>query len=489
MSCAVGSERLGLDGVRRRLGLRAQGVGLRCRTDARERVQPPHDDADRHDGGAGGPQKRETLVLRSDEGISQRRRLVRRQLENHRPRLTAQQGAAKQQRAPECGGRTERVAGRERETREERLSGKQERREQHVHGKPRRATHERRDQDRRKAIPAIGNQSRGHDARKRARVRRQQRHERVTRQPETAQQPVHHEGRARKIARVLEQADQEEQQADLRQEDDRAGDAADDSLRDEIVHEAFRNHPARDLAEPGERRLDQIHRQGRERKERVEQPDHHAGKKQQTEHGMRERLVETLGQRVAAGSHRRRAAHAVFHDVFGPGRQIARHLSVPSERRPHAPRFLQQRFPSDARIPSRPDASSRHDRHDRTAEVRAQLRRVEAQAALLRQVNHVQRDDDGESVREKLAGENQIPREVARIDDDDHGVRLGVGAAAGQHVTRDASFRKIEAEPVETRQIDDVHDDVAADNRAADSARSSSCLESSTSWRAFRRVG
>ncbi len=109
-----------------------------------------------------------------------------------------------------------------------------------------------------------------------------------------------------------------------------------------------------------------------------------------------------------------------------------------------------------------------HDRHDRTAEVRAQLRRVEAQAAPLRKVDHVQRDDDGQAVREKLAGENQIAREVARVDDDDHGVRLGVGAAAGEHVAHDARFRQIQAEPVETRQIDDVHDDVTADNRAAD---------------------
>ncbi len=100
--------------------------------------------------------------------------------------------------------------------------------------------------------------------------------------------------------------------------------------------------------------------------------------------------------------------------------------------------------------------------------MRAQLRRIEAQAALLRKVNHVQRDDDGQAVGEKLAGENQIAREVARIDDDDHGIRLGVGSAASEHVARDARFRKIEAEPVEARQIDNVDRDVAADHRAAD---------------------
>ena len=66
----------------------------------------------------------------------------------------------------------------------------------------------------------------------------QQRHERVAGQPEPAQQPIHHERRPRQVAGVLEQADQEEQQADLRQEHRRAGDAADDAVGGQIADRA-----------------------------------------------------------------------------------------------------------------------------------------------------------------------------------------------------------------------------------------------------------
>ena len=48
-------------------------------------------------------------------------------------------------------------------------------------------------------------------------------HEGVPGQAEPAEQPIHHERRAGQVAGVLEQADQEEQQADLRQEHRGAG--------------------------------------------------------------------------------------------------------------------------------------------------------------------------------------------------------------------------------------------------------------------------
>ena len=130
----------------------------------------------------------------------------------------------------------EQVAADERERGEARPVGEDQAGQQHVHRQPRRAAHERRDEDRREAIAAIGNQPRAHDAGQRARVRREQRHERVARQAEAIQQPVHHERRAREVAGVLEQADEEEQQADLRQEHDRAGDAADDAVGQQVAN-------------------------------------------------------------------------------------------------------------------------------------------------------------------------------------------------------------------------------------------------------------
>ena len=196
----------------------------------RKGAQPPHHDADRHDDRAGGLEEREALVARRDERVPQRRHLVRRQLEDHRPRGALHERPPQHGRADERRHRAEEVARRERHGGVERLADEQHARQEHVDRQPRRAAHERRDEDRREPIAAIRNQPGRHDPGQRAGVAREQRHERVAGQAEAAEQPVHHERGAREIAGVLEQADEEEQQADLRQEHHRARDAADDPV-------------------------------------------------------------------------------------------------------------------------------------------------------------------------------------------------------------------------------------------------------------------
>ena len=118
---------------------------------------------------------------------------------------------------------------------------------------------------------------------KRAGVAREQRHEGVPGQAEAAEHPVHHEGRARQVAGVLEQADQEEEQADLRQEDDRAGDAADEPADQQVAHRAGRQLRLEKPPRVREGRLDEVHRDGGEREERPEQRRHHQMEDQQAE--------------------------------------------------------------------------------------------------------------------------------------------------------------------------------------------------------------
>ena len=142
------------------------------------------------------------------------------------------------ERAEQRHRAAEQIAAGEREPGEQRMIDEEHAGQQHVDRQPRRTAHERRDQDRREPIAAIGNQPRRHDAGQRAGVRREQRHEGMARQAEAAQHAIHHEGGAREIAGVLEQADEEEQQADLRQEDDRASDAADDAVGGEVADRA-----------------------------------------------------------------------------------------------------------------------------------------------------------------------------------------------------------------------------------------------------------
>ena len=54
----------------------------------RIRTHPPRDDADRHDDGARRAEERQALILRGEHRVPDRRRAVRRQLENHRPRAS-----------------------------------------------------------------------------------------------------------------------------------------------------------------------------------------------------------------------------------------------------------------------------------------------------------------------------------------------------------------------------------------------------------------
>ena len=54
-------------------------------------------------------------------------------------------------------------------------------------------------------------------------------------QADLAHQAVHEEGRARHVAGVFQQADEEEKQQNLRQEDDDRADALDDAVDEQVV--------------------------------------------------------------------------------------------------------------------------------------------------------------------------------------------------------------------------------------------------------------
>ena len=71
-----------------------------------------------------------------------------------------------------------------------------------------------------------------------ARMAREQRHEGVAGQAEPTEGAIGDERRPRQIARVLEQADEEEEQTDLRQKDHRAGDPADHAFDQQVPDRA-----------------------------------------------------------------------------------------------------------------------------------------------------------------------------------------------------------------------------------------------------------
>ncbi len=288
--------------------------------------------------------------------------LVAGQLQHHRPGRALDQRPAQHRRAHQRRDRAEQVAAGEGHRGVERLADEQHAGQEHVDRQPRRTAHERRDQDRGQAIAAIRDQPRRHDPRQRAGVARQQRHEGVAGQPEPAQQPIHHEGRPRQVAGVLEQADQEEQQADLRQEHRRAGDAADDAVGGQIADRPVRQRRVDPRAELREDRLDQVHRQLRQREQRPEHPAHDRGEDEDAEDRMGERLVEALRQRVAA---RADAGDAGGDRLVGP--RLERRVGVEPRRRV---RFAPLQDAGDDRRQAIDGlAATGDDRHDRTADL------------------------------------------------------------------------------------------------------------------------
>ena len=73
------------------------------------------------------------------------------------------------------------------------------------------------------------------------------------------------QGGAREIAGVLEDADEEEQQQDLRQEDDHGADAAPDAVDKQRAEEKSGSSGAEPAAETCSKRSIRVHRTGRRR--------------------------------------------------------------------------------------------------------------------------------------------------------------------------------------------------------------------------------
>ena len=75
-------------------------------------------------------------------------------------------------------------------------------------------------------------------------------------QADAAHQPVHDERRARHVAGVFQQADEEKENQNLRQETEHAADAADDAVGEQIAQIARRHrgfHPVGQRGDAGRR--------------------------------------------------------------------------------------------------------------------------------------------------------------------------------------------------------------------------------------------
>ncbi len=192
----------------------------------RQRQIGQRPDHDRHaqDHRAGAPQEHFGAV---DQPQSQRRQggpAVRRHLQHERGALALEHRGFKQARR--CNGSDKpkniqpqhRSRASSQEEAHQRPVRNERRDDQQVNRKPRRAGHERRDQNGGDAVALVLDGARRHDGRNRAGVGGKQRDEALALQADAGHGAVRDHRRARQIARIFQNADEQEQQQDLRQE-------------------------------------------------------------------------------------------------------------------------------------------------------------------------------------------------------------------------------------------------------------------------------
>ena len=103
--------------------------------------------------------------------------------------------------------------------------------EEGIDGHPSAAGHEGNHHDGGLAVPRVGENARSHHTRHTAAEAHQQRQEGLSRQTDGAHEPVHHEGRARHVAAVLQHRQEQKETADDGNEGGDRLDAAADPVR------------------------------------------------------------------------------------------------------------------------------------------------------------------------------------------------------------------------------------------------------------------
>ena len=288
---------LGLDDLGR-LG-RVRGADtLGHRGVAREIGKRPHDDRDGEDHRAGLGDELRGVLPHAPDHVARLGHLVARQLEDERLGLHLEHEAGEHEgrrhgeeqadavhadhdeRFP--AGAVERADERGAHERVDREAG--------------RAAHERHHERRREAGLGVFNRARREEARDRAGESGEHRHEALAVEAAPAEQAVHDERRSRHVAAVLEDADEEEEDQDLRQEDQERPDAADDAVGQQALqHRVGVERRRDDGLRPIDAGLDPVHREFREPEHRGEEAEHDAEEQHRAEDAMEQEPVDGGG--------------------------------------------------------------------------------------------------------------------------------------------------------------------------------------------------
>ena len=361
---------------------------------------------------------------------------------------------------------------------------------QRVDREARRTAHEGHRERRGQAGLGVFDGAGGEEAGNRAREAGKQRHETLAVEPAPTEQTIHDERRARHVAAVLQDADEQEKDEDLRQEGEEGPDPADHAIRDQALDhrqagEGGRHH----RLEPIDAAGDPLHREFGQPENRGEHPQHDARENDGPEDAVQQDPIDggTATRPVAAALHDpfQQSAEALVVDqrfrgqwvVTGAANLVAGGADdglaarrVPAEalsdrsrgikkeplhvgpaRRAadiggHAGRHIRQSFfdqggPFHRRHPhARPEgfadgATNRGDafafpgggEHDGNApQTPRQEVGVDLHALLGGHIGLVQHEHDGQVQLGELGGEEEVAEEVRRVDDHDHGIGAAV---------------------------------------------------------------
>ena len=324
--------------------------------------------------------------------------------------------------------------------------------QQRIDGQPRRAGHQRRDQDGGHAVADVGDRARGHDARHGAGEARQQRDEGPARQPDAAHHPVEQVGGARQVAAFLESQDEQEQKQDLWQEHQHAARAGDHAVHQQAAQRALRQHDEQPLARARHAGIDQLHRQrcpaehGLEHCEQQRRQHREAGDRMQ-HHGIEPCQGALAGRLAVADDVEDAAGLALRVDDLG-GRRVAVGQSAARRWLLLALQFLDQRV--------RP-AGGHGDRLDhRQAELRLQCAGIETVATRSRDVAHVEGHHQRQAQRAQLEHQPQVESQVGGVQHADHDFGWRLASQPAEHrIARDRLVERGGRQAVGAGQVED----------------------------------
>ena len=324
--------------------------------------------------------------------------------------------------------------------------------DQRVDRQPRRAGHERRDQNRRHALALVLDGARRHDRRHRAGIRRQQRNERLAVEPDGAHHAVGDERGAREVARVLEHADEEEEQKDLRKEDQHRLHAVPEA----IAHQARIQLSGSSCATDAPARVSRLPR-----------PSESGWPMLKTTW----KTAMTTTRKMSGPQMRcsRMESRRRVHSGDSGCSKWLRVETWPAHLRHEAGLWMMGRRAEPGRVSAKlaellqevpdqihPGSLRRADQRDGVTEFMRERERIDLAAAGLEQVRHIKQHERRQAERKNRRRQHQLPVEVHAVQHEQHGIRRGHARhVALQHVDRDARVFGVGRERVDAGQIDE----------------------------------